>query len=114
MNPLLIKNQLVKELGNDVLKRIKDMKDDDRSSYLYPIVYEFNKANTVGYILNSEVISIPEHYNNWQLFNNHTWDLICKFDERALSHNHLKTADKYKTTIDIRYTIRFDGNETIE
>lgn len=114
MNSDLIKHHLVKKLGDEVIGRINDMKDDNRSSFLEPIVYSFHKGNNVGYTLNNEVIPIPDDYNNWQVFNNYEWELICKYDEKALSRHHYNTTGTHNTTIDIRYKIHFDGNENIE
>lgn len=110
-----IEKQLVKELGDDVIDRINDLKNDDRSSYLSPISFEFHLENTDVYYLKEspdwDMIPLPELYNNWQVFNNNNWQLICKFNERALD-NYGKM--DINTRISIEYTLYFDGTETIK
>ena len=119
-NSDLIQTKLVKELGPDVIKRIADLKDDDRSSYLEPIVFYFHQKHRIGcgsngYAFNGEVIPIPDDYNNWQVFNSDSWELWCKFDERAFRNGEYDDVlEKYKTDVAVEYKLYFDGTETIE
>lgn len=95
-----------------MIKRIDDLENDDRSSYLNPICYQFHKSNMIGY--GDYDLPVPDHYNNWQIFNNDSWDLVCKFDEHALGREHYDAAKKHQTYITIEYKLYFTGNETIE
>lgn len=119
MNPELIRKRLVQQLGPNVIKKIDALKNGDRSSYLEPIVFYFHQEHRIdcgsdGYVLNDKVIPIPEDYNNWKVFNDCHWELVCKFDEKAFHQKeYTEVVRKHGTHLDVKYKLYFDGTETI-
>ena len=108
-----IQKELVKELGDDIIYKIDALKNHDRSSYIRYVSYQFDRQHPIQLYMGDRK-PLFDAYNNWQVFNDNKWELICKFDERALTNDQYYHANNRGTSVEIEYTIQFSGSETIQ